>query len=493
MPKVEVTFSQTAKRPAPQPASAPTTPEPAPTAEELLARHTAMSKSMGWDLPAEPTPAEPATPSIAAPEPPAEPTPAPAPPPPPPPAPAPAPQVVTMATPEQIREAATTAAREAVRSAHPPPPAPAATPAFEMGEDDKDDYEVVQFLERSEPKKYAGAGERFLGYVKALYAYQDEWQKTHDGQEFNPDDDDHKRFFAENNPGISDRDIKRGYPKMIAEQAALNAVKPQLDQITAQRARDAAMPVIIGNIHRNIVAFVESVDPALKRYITDSGGAPALAKANVDALESASPIAARTLRLFVKNRLEPLLYALEMSSFPGTGYELNPQSDPVHRDLGGFLYRMEDQQLKLPATERIRNGMELITINEFTRKLQEIETSDASAAEKNRRISDLNSRFCTVTPSEIAGFIVKELATEARQQVESDREIAKREFGAVIPAPTPSPAPTHSQTPSSATSANGKPNPPSASSVADTVRQVDPSAPVQKSDGEKMTAIHFRK
>lgn len=460
---------------------------PAPTAEELGAR---MNAAMGWGTPPKETPAaapaEPAEPVAATPAAPAAPA---APATPEPVAPAPAPDLDRLA-----RTAAQHVLDQQPKPAPTAPPAPA--PAFDMSDEDKADYEVVQFLERNDPATHKGKAERFLNYVKAHYAYQEDWAKKNDGTTFNPDSEEHSDWYKANDPGVSEKDIEAGREDMRDERVYLNRVKPELDKIEAEKAINQAMPVVVNNVQKRIVSLVDGVDPALAKLIQDEKGNPALTMANIAALDEADPIAKQQLDFLVKHELEPLLFALEMSTVQDREgkavYRLNPAANPAHARIAQFINEAETKMQSAPAEVRIQNGKEFATISQFQTMQKNIQNSAASEADKQRELRAINDRYYTLGVDEIEEDIVDFFTVEARKRIDAQDNLAKRKYKPTNGAGQPAAAAAPAAAPAAPVPANGKPKAPSTAGGSDTVRQADQGAPAVKNFGEQAAAVMYK-
>lgn len=486
------------------------TPDPVPTPEQLEERRQNLHKSLfGAPAPkddlaaatpaataeptAEPPPAPAAAPAAATP---AEPSPATQTPPEPTPAPAAATSKADIET--AARAAAKLVMEEAPKPAVTPvvQPAPQPQPTFDLSPEDKADFEVVQFLERTEPGKYAGRGQPFLDYTKGFYAYQAEWEQRNPGSEFDPDSREHDAWYAKNDPGVDDTDITYGKEKMMEERIYNNRVKPEMDRMKAdkrqsdqQEAIRQAQPVIIDNLQGRIVEMVKGVDEALASHITDAKGRPLLTDESIAKIDTADPIAHRVLNDVVKFQLEPMVMALELAAVEGGGYRLNPAANPAHAKISEYIDKAERDMLAAPAEVRIQNGKEFATISQFQRMQQSIRDGAGTETQKQSQLAALDDRYYTLGVDEIEAIVVEECAKTARTRIDFEDGLAKRKYGQSPASRQPEP-PTPTPTP--AANGGNKPNSPSISSAADTVQQRDRNTPAEKKFGEQMASVMFK-
>lgn len=495
-------------KPTPQPAAAPEPDNsPAPTPEELTARHAQIHKTMGWGNP----PEDRAPAPVIAPTPAPMPEPAPATPPPAPLAPPAAPAAPVAIQPTMtegdVDRAATIAAQRVLDSQRPtaPPAAPTVVvPTFELTPEDRKDFEVVQALERLEPEKYTGKSRTFLDYVKGHYAYQADWTTKNDGEEFDPEAKAHRAWYAANNCGVTDEDIEHGKELMMEERVYNRRIKPLEDKqaqeaarARADKATELAMPVVMDNAGRTVVRLVSAINPELAKLVTNAQGGLTLSPEAIASFESADPIAYDELQRILKNAdghgedLWPMLLALEFTAIPEANRQLNPQQNQLHARIGAHVQAAEEAKMRDP--NRNANGKEFLRIAQYQ--------AQAEKAKDQAAMDALDARYYTLTLDDIINHLVNYFSLMAKKNIEKIDSLAKKRYGStngggqptpVVPNPAPAPAIPPTTLPV-ARSTNGKPTPPSVNSAGDTVPTPDQRNTGQKSVGELMTERHFSK
>ena len=78
-----------------------------------------------------------------------------------------------------------------------------------MDDDDQVTYDIFRQMEKSNPDKYKGAKERFVGFVESSKTYQRQWLADNPGEEFDPESSDHADFYSQNEPKYSRADFKK--------------------------------------------------------------------------------------------------------------------------------------------------------------------------------------------------------------------------------------------------------------------------------------------
>ena len=476
--------------------AAPAVVEPSkpPTAEELQKRADETYASMGWGK--APKVEEGTPPPVVEPEPVVVVAPAPEP--------VvveePAKPVVPPASPD-MATIVKAAASEGVRIAMTELPATAreATaptsqkPPIELTSDDQKDYDVIKFLERTDAK-FKGKSAAYIEYVKANYAYQDDWGNKNAGREFNPNDPEHADWYDKHQSPVTVDDIDAGREKMVEERIYNNRVKPELDRMNSERAIQQAMPTVIGNVHRKILMMVEAVNPEIAKMLMDSNGNPSFTKEALAKADDFDPITFVELNRAVKHQLEPLLVELEKSAVQGATYRLDPTRNPIHAAIGHHVARVEAEMSAKPASERIRNGRSFLSISDYQRMSANILNSDATDDDKNQKINDLDARYYCLDVDEIEDALVAHCAAEVKKTVEFIDGTAKRKYKPSTPSGQPAvvatAAPAVVVTPPTPST---KPKAPSSAGGNDVVQTSHLGNSSPKSFVDQMAETHDRK
>lgn len=431
-----VTYTKTDRKPDALAATPAPPPSPiVPTADELLQRQNEVYRKLwGKESPDKPaatssteTPAESApavthsmevTAAAANPQPESEPTNA-----------------------ELIAQSAKATA-EAIAPLLRPPEAPKPVePSFEMSPEDQQDYDALLYLETTDPKNWAGKPAAYLAYLKALYDYQDDWMAKNPKEEFNPDDEEHKDWYAKHQPAIDPEALKDARIRMAAEDAAMKKVQPMLDEINRGKAIQEAMPKIASTLTGLIVDMVDQAAPELGALLRKDGK-PSVTQEAIAAVEAKSRIGKRILDDVVKFEMEPLLLQLEMSVDPRFGVALNPSVNQVHARIDQYRAKAEADMLNAPMEVQIQDGRTFSTIEQMQQMRSAIERGAGTAGEKNRQIAGLNAKYYTLTVDDIEALIVKDCADLAKKRIAQAREDARSEFGSSIPNGQPPPEPS---------------------------------------------------
>lgn len=482
---------------APKPAAAAPEPKPDPTPEELLQLNQDIHRSMGWTPPEAPKP-ETIAPVPPTPTPPPTPAPAPAPAPAPTPAPAPAPVGATMGSDDVLA-----AVRQVARENQPAPtPAPApAAPAVALTREDRKDYEVVQFLERSEPQKWNGLTQRYLDYVRAHYEYQETWRKANDGKVFDGDDEEHAQWYNEHPSPVTLDDIEEGREGLIEERVYNKRVKPVLDAQEQARILKEAEPQVVFRAAQSCLKMVRMFDPELAKLISDEQGNLVFNPETVAAFERANPIAKDEFDIILKDLgLWEMLKEIERTTVERADYRFNPDANPVHRQVANHIRAIEAQFMADPAN-KTKDGKQFITVDDWNGRCRKIAKSPGTDADKETKMQDLQSRFIAFSTDEIIDRILQMYADKVKREIQRIADLDKRRgivatpgVQPAAPAPAPTPAPTPTPTPAPAPLPRAaKPNSPALNTPSSTVQPADPHNLPSKSVGEQMVETMYKK
>lgn len=464
------------------------------TDAELEARRNNILRSMGWGgeaIPAATTPAAPASPATpetpatpaapAAPETPAATAPA-------------APATVAPTTEELINRTATAVGDKvaAALAKEPAQPTPATPAAPEMTPEDVHTYQVIQKMEAlgTAPKGHA---EAFKAFAFKRYAYEAQWLADNPGKDFDPDDHDE---FYKAQPDIDEQSFEAAKIKLLVDQevaARINAeVAPKLQAIEAEKALEAARPVIATNVGNRVVEMVKKVDPAIGNILVVDGKIN-LSKDNIDRVFAADPIAAPILNRFIMEEVHPMVVALEMSILPGQP-KLNPLQNPLHAEIAKHVHKFEDSIIKGPESGKVRDGRQFLTSAQYGNRVENIMNSSMPADMKTQKMQELEAGFWMVSIDDVQTVIVADAAERARKQIDEIEGMAVKKYGKPAAAPaTPAPAPTTPApvTPTPATTQRQRP--PALSSSPTPVDTAPPGAAKSKTFGETATETHWRR
>jgi hypothetical protein len=463
------------------------------SADEIASNTKDLYKSMGWgDAPpeaqtrpasmpaAEPPPAAPAAPAAAPAAPAATPPP-----------PARTESEPGPSTAQIISQAARETAREVAQALRPAEPERPVEPEIELSEEDKKDLPVLQYLERTNPKKYGGLVAATMKYFKDHYEYAQGWLEANPGKDYNPDDEEHAGWIAEHQPpNVSREEIDDARVDMRVE-AKFNAeIKPKFDQQEAERAFQASLPTIAGEVDNAVKMLVRGVDPALADLLKDASGKEVLSDATIAKVDEADPIAKEIMDKIVGEELEPMILELGKTvNIPG--YKLTPGRNPVHAQISNFVAEKEAQLRKAPQHEQVLDGKRWVSLDEYARLFKGIQNGRGNADEKAQAVADLDRSVWCLDDQMIKELMVDYCIIKAKGLIAKEDARAQKKYGTTRKAGGTAPATTAAQPPQPPPPSGGKPRPPSLGGQSVDVTTQNPSGGTQKTFSQEATDVMF--
>jgi hypothetical protein len=499
---MEVTFSQ-AKAPEPpkpvnikppvvlEPPLEPQEPRETPAPEEIKEATKELYESMGWgkapaNISVQPAKEPDPEPSAPAPEAPAEPTP-------PAPEPEPEPEAPTaqqIAT-ETAREVGREIVKELRRDEPPRQPTPPPAPSIDLSPEDSADLKVIRYLEREEPATYRGTSQKFLDYVKKHYDYQAEWLKANEGKEFDADDADHAKWYADNQPDIDPQAIEQGRIDMAADERFEKKYGAKLKEQEAKEAYQREAPNIAAKQTQKVHEMVTMADPELGKLVTGPNGQPLLTDETIKALETKDPIAYAIYDKIVREELDPMISELEKTAVTGMNYKFDPARNATHGRIAQFISGYEKDMAKAPRSAQVLNGAQWIPLGEYNRRISEINQSAGSEHEAAGRIDELNRSYWAISIDMAEALITDYCAQKAKRLIAEEDARAKKKYGRtetpVAAAPVAAPARPSALPPNP----NGKPRSPAIGGQPQVTTAPKVGSAGAKSYGETAVDVNF--
>jgi len=411
------------------------------------------------------------------------------------PTPTPTPEPKAETTEEIINKTAEALGDKIVKSlkeGNEPEPAPVTEP--QLTSEDQRDYEVVLKMEEL-GKAPKGTAEAFKAFAFKRYAYTAKWQENNPGKEWNAEDDEHEEFYK-SQPEIDEADFEEAkfelkVDKQVAKRIEAE-VRPALQQITAEKELEAARPIIAENVGKRIVQAVTAVSDELGKILMVDGKVN-LSKAQIDKLTETDPIAARVLDPIIKNEVQPMIVALEMSLLPNQP-PLNPQKNAVHAEIAKYVDKFEQQMMALPESQRVRDGRKFLTGDQWANRVRNIQESSMPAEMKNQKLGELRQTHWSPTIDDVQDTLISEISARAKREIDDLDKLAQKKYKKEPAAPaTPAPAPAPEPVPAPAPQPPSRQRPPALGSSPTVVDTSNPGATAPKTFGETATETHWRR
>lgn len=230
--------------------------------------------------------------------------------------------------PAAIVTAATTAATEAAVRAVASTTPPAAKPQDNLTEEDRHDYEVAEFMAKSDPR-YRDAPKIILEQVRTAEEYASRWEAANPGKAFDPKDDEHNEFYERQQRPWSDREFRKAEAKM--ENAEDNEARDaetnkRMAALEADNARLELGPRIEQSFGEATAEMAKLVGGEIHKTLTTGGW---------DALHQQDPVTAQVLAGAL-NEIHPFVEAAIQIDDPRQRIRLE-RNNPVHQQWASVV------------------------------------------------------------------------------------------------------------------------------------------------------------
>lgn len=236
--------------------------------------------------------------------------------------------------------------------------------ASELPEEYQADIAVYQEMARTDPRKYGQILKKLQTAAKAETDYISTWEKDNSGQDYDPDDADHKAFYKKHFPEIPSKDFDAAKESILETriQARLESrYEAKLDAMERERAADKASPAISEHVGSMVREVLTQIDSSLADAVQDS--------AKLAALEESHPIAAEAL-LETHQRYSPLLSAnIELHR----GISQFDSDNPAHMGLYKLAQDIEAETSAAPLEHRMDSQGRVFATREAYQNMTERE------------------------------------------------------------------------------------------------------------------------
>jgi hypothetical protein len=236
--------------------------------------------------------------------------------------------------------------------APPPPPQPEPENVIKVGEDvyelsneDLERLDVLRYLERAKPEKYADISKRYMDSIRKALEYRARWEKENPGEEFNPAD--HEEALAAFEVDYDEDDYVSALASMRAERIAEQRIRAvEQEQRMRQALADAA----------------RAQGEAVAAMFKELGGefAEAAKNGQVDpdtARKLAEEDPAGEVAMRAASRLAAAVNELELLSRGARQFD---PTNEIHKGLAQLIDEQERYIESLPADKQVVDGKKFV-------------------------------------------------------------------------------------------------------------------------------------
>lgn len=220
-----------------------------------------------------------------------------------------------------IATAAATAATEAVLTATAKKVPETPSVLETLREDDRREYAIAEHLAKTNPK-YKDAPQIVLEHVNRSEEYASKWEADHPGESFDPNDEEHDKFFATLHCPWSDSEFRNAEIDFVAEAKAKKIIGEQesrFEDLAQDNARLELSPAVDRTVSQAGGTLAKLVDDEAHK---------ALASGGYDAMHALDPVIAEVVAESL-SRLEPFIKAAIEIDDPRGRIKINGK-DPAH-------------------------------------------------------------------------------------------------------------------------------------------------------------------
>jgi hypothetical protein len=261
-------------------------------------------------------------------------------------------------------------------------------------EDDSDDLaSQIRKLEEINPS-YKGVTAKFEEFKKKEADYEAKWLAANPDEDFDPDSDEHAKFYERNEPVIKPSDLKKAEKELLREEArkeAQAAVEKQLAPIQQKQRNDEVQKRVGEKLQKT---FAEVAKEAVAAVLPDFKGD------DISKVAESDPLAAQVLSASA-NRWLPII---QSASLVYNGATVD-ENDPAVQGVNHMIGVLEEQVLGLPVADRTNKGKKFATLGEY---------AAMSRAEQ--------ARHWYIGEDEIVEYSRHRMASEAKSMYQQEQE-----------------------------------------------------------------------
>lgn len=319
--------------------------------------------------------------------------------------------------PEQVAELAAKAASEVLKGRR------RAEKPVEYPEEFRESAAIFDKMAQTDPKRYGDLKQKLNQFAANEREYRALWESENPGQQFDPEDDQHSKFYSENAPDIDEQDmnaaeeaIEEERIQRLVSERVQKEVGKAVEPIVVERAQAQLQPVVAEANQRIAISAIRAVLPKVDPTKLTPEQVAELEEKYPKQLEVAN--AAMTQKAIVAqeyirvtNRLVPL-----------------DMKNPVHAEVVDVVQRVQAFIQSRPRDERTR-----VDDRGVSREFMPIERYvNLPAADRDR--------YWTIGQNEVLAQLEEDAESFAAKQWKRERAILEKYGAKIDDGPDPAPA-----------------------------------------------------
>jgi hypothetical protein len=327
-------------------------------------------------------------------------------------------------TQEQIVAAAAEGAARAV-APKPEPKKEAPKPDAELSDANRLEAEVLDHLGKINPK-YKETGAKYRTSLKLLADYQKKWEAANEGQEFDPEADEHEDFYAKNDVHWDDQDFLRAAVDLGVEQklatkleehdkTTVKKLDDRLAEIERERLQETTMPEVNAQVNTAAKGFWDALGDQFEGLVKEENGAHVIDSEKLKAIEADPDLANLVFGAAQQLQAEVgELYKLMTTkkTRDGRAFQLAQfdKDNPVHAAVAAFCDEVDQAFASKPEEDQLdEKGRRFLPAEEYFKRLK----TDRKATEEG---------FWTPTFDDLKAIRVARTAKATKDRIESEEK-----------------------------------------------------------------------
>lgn len=299
------------------------------------------------------------------------------------------------------------------------------------------DREIISVLRKMEEKDANSKGlvHQTLDFWKREEAMQTQWEKDHPGEDFDPDADEHKKWYGRHEPRYSADQFEDTKREMNEERLISRArdeirkeYEPELRRIKVKELEQEVEPLAeeaANNATMNLLASV----PEFAALMDDGKGNHVLSEEVAGKLMDSNP-ALFDIANEESNRLAATVKALEKhirmgDAFPvDTSYKVTVDGKTVRpfAEITDVFNSLQEACIAAPREKTTFEGRNFVTTADKRARQDQIMRSALTQDAKRRQLNALESSTWTIQPADVLDRLQKVSESHVKAYAEKTKK-----------------------------------------------------------------------
>lgn len=302
---------------------------------------------------------------------------------------------------------------------------------LELNEEDKERIAEMQLAGRANPK-FADLSERTMKFWKLEKDFIEQWKANPDNRGKTFDPAEHEEFYAKHEPQFDNAEFKK-----TVRQAERDALKAELkNEVSAEANKEVSKlrfetkwkeeaPLIDKAANDVVAQLVEDIDPELAKLL-QVDNETVVSPETLDKIVAQDRLAGKVI-VRESGYLARMIREVERLDRYPEHYQGDRQN-PLHVTIFKAALDLEERIENLPKAQQVfdaEKGDNRMFINQgdYNRRIDKIQSSDATPAEKKKELEALNASTWTLDKEDVKDAVKRFIVRRVKEKVAELREI----------------------------------------------------------------------